>query len=135
MTVLGPILLLTLAAVAAVAWVVSGPTALLGVAVGIFIAAVPCWIPYQAVRRGEDHGKAMLQATGMRFLSALVVAAIAEFTQPRDVAKTFLLGMAASYLVLLTIETIYFAKNSGTRADADASSTGSATSLPSPDAQ
>lgn len=110
MTILGPILILLLAAVAAVAWIVGGSIALFGVGVGAFIAAVPCWIPYQAINEGEDHSKAVLIATGLRFLSALVVALIAELSQPREVARTFLLGMAASYLVLLTVETIYFSR-------------------------
>lgn len=113
MNVLGPLLILALAAAAAVAWIVGGPIAFGGALVGLFISAVPCWIPFQAMRKGEDHGKAVLQATAMRFLSALVVAAIAELTQPRDVAKTFLLGMAASYLVMLAAETFYFSQQVG----------------------
>lgn len=110
MTVLGPILVLALAAVAAVAWIMGGAIALTGVGVGLFITLVPGWIPFQAVRRGEEHGVAVLKATAIRFLSALVVAGIAEFTQPKEMARTFLLGMAASYLVMLAVETIYFSR-------------------------
>lgn len=113
MTILGPILLLALAAVAGIAWVMGGQLALFGVGVGIFIASVPCWIPYQAAKQGKDHGKAVLLATGLRFLSALVVALIAELSQPRETARTFLLGMAAAYLVLLVVETIYFSRRPG----------------------
>ena len=41
MTVLGPLLILVLAAAAAVAWIVSGPVALAGVGIGIFIRLFP----------------------------------------------------------------------------------------------